>query len=174
MNSLSGVLKYLAYGSNMHPLRLRQRVPSCEPIGTAHLRGYRLHFHKNGRDGSGKCSITRTERMSDRIIGVVYEMHAAERHLLDKAEGLGAGYDLASLKVSCRGVLQQVFCYVADPAHVDETLRPYDWYKALVVGGAHAHRLPADYIRELNQVQAVADPNAARASLHFGIAEATA
>jgi len=33
---------YLAYGSNLHPLRLRQRVPSCRRLGPVSLPGYKL------------------------------------------------------------------------------------------------------------------------------------
>ena len=36
-------------------------------------------------------------------------------------------------------------------------LRPYRWYKALVVAGAREHQLPADYRRRLELVETVSD-----------------
>ena len=37
---------YFAYGSNLHPPRLRARTPSARALGRADLEGYRLLFHK--------------------------------------------------------------------------------------------------------------------------------
>ena len=52
---------------------------------------------------------------------------------------------------------------VANPNLLDESLRPYDWYKALVVTGAKEHNLPVVYVKELEGVESVNDPNAVRA-----------
>ena len=52
---MSATLLYFAYGSNLHPERLRERVPSAESLGVARLEAHVLRFHKRGRDGSGKC-----------------------------------------------------------------------------------------------------------------------
>nr|MDQ2697092.1 gamma-glutamylcyclotransferase [Pseudomonadota bacterium] len=86
------LLKYFAYGSNLHPLRLRERVPSATVLGVAELAGWRLRFHKRGQDRSGKCNIIPTGRSGDRVIGVIYAMAAADKDKLDAAEGLGKGY----------------------------------------------------------------------------------
>ena len=48
---------YAAYGSNLHPGRLRKRVPSADLVGCAKIEGWSLNFNKRGKDGSGKCSI---------------------------------------------------------------------------------------------------------------------
>jgi hypothetical protein len=47
---------YFAYGSNMSTARLRERMPSCKPLGTATLPGHALRFHKRSTDKSGKCN----------------------------------------------------------------------------------------------------------------------
>jgi hypothetical protein len=47
---------YFAYGSNMSTARLRQRMPSCKPLGTAVLSEHKLRFHKRSTDQSGKCN----------------------------------------------------------------------------------------------------------------------
>lgn len=159
-------LSYFAYGSNMHPLRLSQRVPSSTPLGTAELPGYALRFHKVGRDGSGKCNVVWTGHHAHGVSGVVYRLLAAEKPLLDKAEGLGFGYELKTQTIAFLGGNHEVFFYVAQRGHVDETLRPYHWYKDLVVDGAKTHGLPQPYVDELHSVRAIPDPDERRTQLH--------
>lgn len=160
------LLKYFAYGSNLHPHRLRQRVPSSRPLGKAVLPGHRLRFHKNGRDGSGKCNVLHTGKESHQVIGVIYEMHPGERPLLDAAEGLGNGYELTHQQVHAGDDRHEVFFYVAQAAHIDDSLLPYCWYKDLVVHGARRHQLPAEYVEALTRVPSRRDPDEARHALH--------
>jgi len=77
-------LDYFAYGSNLHPPRLRERTPSARVRGKALLRGYRLKLHKRGRDLSAKCDAARTGRREDLVRGVVYRIARGERRLLDR------------------------------------------------------------------------------------------
>jgi hypothetical protein len=158
------IIHYLAYGSNLHPTRLRQRVPSSQSIGWTELPGYDLRFHKIGFDGSGKCDAFFTGNADDLLYGVVYSMRADERHLLDAAEGLGHGYDLRETTLLMDSRQLEVFFYAADSAFIDEALAPYDWYKALVVEGATLHGLPADYIHVLQSVLTKQDSNKIRAN----------
>ena len=55
---------------------------------------HRLEFHKVGRDGSAKCDAFETGNPDDSVIGVVFDIHTAEKNYLDQAEGLGVGYDI--------------------------------------------------------------------------------
>jgi len=50
-------LHYLAYGSNLHPYRLIQRVPNAKFIATTRLDGHAVSFTKRSKDGSSKCSL---------------------------------------------------------------------------------------------------------------------
>ena len=84
-----GVVKVLAYGSNLLLARMRGRAPSAEPVTTVRLPGYALRFHKRGRDGSGKADAFFTGRGQDVVCGVVYELSPADKVALDLAEGLG-------------------------------------------------------------------------------------
>ena len=162
-------IKYFAYGSNMHPLRMQLRVPSCRFVGLAQLQGYRLAFHKRSRDGSGKCNVHVSDNADDRVQGVVYEMDADEKVLLDRAEGLGQGYDATTLTVRSGKIEHRVFLYVADGSYIDDSLRPYTWYKALVVAGAHHHRLPPSYVKHIESVATVEDLDTDRAGQSFAI-----
>lgn len=152
-------LKYLAYGSNLHPLRLQQRVPSARPLARVELRGWALRFHKRGRDGSAKCNVIEAHDPGARVHGVLYDMLADQRALLDRVEDLGRGYRLKRLNLAAQG---EIFFYVANPGHIDEGLLPFSWYKAYVVEGARFFGLPEAYIRSIDAVDAMADPHARR------------
>lgn len=154
---------YFAYGSNMLTARLRARMPSCVPIGTATLPGHVLTFHKRSKDGSGKCNALATED-GDVVVGVLFSFDLAERERLDKAEGVGNGYNHAMVTViNAEGRRRKVLTYLADFDHIDNRLQPYTWYKELVLAGAGEHNLPANYVAaRIAPVEAISDPNAAR------------
>ena len=160
-------LLYFAYGSNMHPQRLRQRVPSSQALGQATLLGYSLRFHKAGRDDSGKCDAYYTGQSGAQLHGVVYRLRAAEKPLLDAAEGLGQGYNVAYARVAVTGQTSaETFFYTADPEYIDSQLVPYDWYHQLVLTGAQHHGLPHDYIAMLAHIKTKPDPDQERNALH--------
>ena len=48
---------YAAYGSNLHPVRLRERVPSAELLGTGVLEGRELRFTSDYTDEDRCASI---------------------------------------------------------------------------------------------------------------------
>lgn len=140
-------LLYFAYGSNMSTQRLQARMPSARPIGKALLTRHRLKFHKTGQDGSGKCDIEATNQPDDVIHGVIYEISVHELPALDRAEGLGYGYEKKDIEITDeRGGLVKAFTYYA--TSIDESLIPFDWYKNHVLVGAQEHGLPQDYISE--------------------------
>ncbi|MGH6964303.1 MAG: gamma-glutamylcyclotransferase family protein [Phenylobacterium sp.] len=154
---------YFAYGSNMSTARLRERMPSCKPLGLATLPGHALRFHKRSVDGSGKCDAFAVDG-ADSVIGVLFSFDPTERAALDKAEGLGNGYEHATVTViNGEGRRRKVLTYLATPDHIDDSLKPYGWYKDLVLAGATEHGLPKDYIADcISSVVAMADPNNTR------------
>ena len=156
-------LKYLAYGSNLHPARLRERVPSARPVGVLGLEGWQLRFNKRGRDGSGKCNIVRSQSPTARVHAAVYEIDPEEKPALDRAEGLGCGYQEMRVAADRH---DEAFCYVAAADFIDERLLPYTWYRDYVSIGARFHELPDVYVRAIEVVEAVADPDAERRQLN--------
>lgn len=154
------MLKYFAYGSNMHTERFRERCPSASRLGIAMLHGYELKWHKRSKDGSGKCDIIKSTETDAVVHGVLYEIPSHEKPRLDRAEGLGYGYEQVEVDVLSNGQAVTAVAYVA--TNVDPALRPLDWYHAHVVDGAVEHGLPPDYITKLRAVQTVksGDPQA--------------
>ncbi|MDH5537901.1 MAG: gamma-glutamylcyclotransferase [Rhizobacter sp.] len=156
-----------AYGSNMSTRRLRQRTPSARPVGVGQLGGHRLMWHKIGQDGSAKCDILETGRPHDIVWGVLFEIALADRPSLDRAEGLGNGYEHKSVSVLTDAGMQAAGAYYA--THIDANLRPFDWYLAFVLQGAHEHGLPAHYLASIESVGAVVDTDIDRRERNFAL-----
>lgn len=155
---------YFAYGSNMLLSRIRQRdrAPSARVVSTATLPGYTLMFHKRAADGSAKCDVVPSEGAHGTVYGVVFAIPEDERRALHRAEGLGNGYNTMQVSVVGANETLSAFSYAADPGHIAPSLLPYIWYKELVLAGARQHALPASYIRQIEKVAAIADPDRAR------------
>jgi gamma-glutamylcyclotransferase len=156
-----------AYGSNMCTRRLRERTPSAQPLGAAWLGGHRLMWHKIGADGTGKCDILETGLATDGVWGVLYEIAEAERPALDRAEGLGNGYEHKLVRVLATAGPVDAGAYWA--THINAALLPLDWYAAFVLAGALEHGLPADYVARLRSVAAVVDANAPRRAENLAV-----
>ncbi len=159
-------LRYLAYGSNLHPRRLQQRAPSARLLDTVALPGWQLKFHKRGQDGSAKCNIIQTGKTVDVVYGAIYEMQANEKQQLDKIEGLSTGYRLVQIEIAAAGV---VFYYVAEEAFIDNTLLPFSWYKELVMAGGRFHGFPEMYLAQLDRVQTQRDVDQLRHNHNMAI-----
>ncbi len=153
-------MNYFAYGSNMSLARLRQRVPSVQRLGTALLRHHDLRFHKQGRDGSGKCDAFFTGRLSDAIHGVLYHIEPEGKAVLDRIEGLGAGYDEKRIELVHEGGALEAVTYVA--THIGNDLQPFEWYLEHVLVGAREAQLPGHYVDELARTAAASDPDPLR------------
>ena len=161
-------LNYLAYGSNLHPTRLQERTPSARPLALVTLAAWDLRFHKRGMDGSGKCNIIRTGRDSDKVQAVVFEILEREKENLDQIEGLGKGYEQSFLTTDKHG---EVFFYAAQKSHIDDSLSPFTWYKNLVLAGAYYHKIPNSYIKKIQEVEAMVDPDTSRYQTSLALLE---
>ncbi len=149
-------MQYAAYGSNLHPVRLAKRISSATLIGTAHLEQWSLRFHKKSRDDSGKCNIVNA---FGGVHFAIFDISAEDKLVLDRIEGLGNGYSHISLDIPRFG---ECVSYVAEESYIDESLRPYGWYKELVLAGARFHGFPDHYLRQIEQISASDDPDPAR------------
>ena len=158
------IMKYFAYGSNLYVKEIRKWVPSATLCCLAVLKHHQLKFHKIGsRDGSGKCDAFKTGNENDVVHGVVYEIDEKEKRSLDRKEGLGYGYNQMEVVLESNKGTVTAFVYVADNEHIDASLKPYSWYKQLVLEGARQQGLPETYIEEtIVPVEATEDPDQER------------
>lgn len=152
-------MNYFAYGSNMFLGWLRSRVPSAKFLQVIKLSGYTLKFHKRSTDGSGKCNALQTGKVDDVIYGILYEIDKREKHRLDEAEGLGKGYNEKIIEL-VDGL--KAFIYIADKNYINDGLKPFVWYKDIVVAGAKQNSLPDDYIKVLKSIETQNDPDKQR------------
>lgn len=147
---------YFAYGSNMLPTRLQARCPSARIVGCGAAVGFDLEFSKVSKDGSGKATLT--ERPNAVTPGLLYEIANAELRELDKAEGVGSGYDRLNdfmIRNDANGANVLATTYLATA--IDSSLVPYDWYLALIIAGACKHGLDNRHIEHLRQIRYVTD-----------------
>jgi len=157
---------YFAYGSNMLHQRLQKRVSSAIPLGIATLDDYNLVWHKKSKDGSTKCSIAKGND-NDEVYGVLYEFDPSQKSALDKAEGLGYGYEEADVEVLYKGKNITAKTYYA--TDIIEKILPYDWYKAFVIAGAQLNNLPNEYLEDLKEYPSTQDPNKERRTDNYEI-----
>lgn len=162
-------LHYLAYGSNLHPLRLKERAPSARVVGVVAMPGRVVRFHKRSNtDASAKCDLVALPGAGESF-AVLYELSVAHKPLLDAIEGLGHGYREARVSIELRDVSYRPFLYVAEASHIAPCLRPFHWYKAMVIAGARHHGFPEDYVAALEAVESAQDPDSQRADLHAAL-----
>lgn len=130
---------YFAYGSNLLHAQMSSRCPSARAVAAATLEGWSPVYDKPSRDGSSKLNIRR--EAGSVVLGVVYDIAAAEMPSLDQAEHL---YDPLLVTVSTQeGELLEARTYrwTGEAAQA----LPYDWYVTMAQTGAALHGLPESY-----------------------------
>ncbi len=156
------MLYYFAYGSNLHPLRLKQRVSSAELVGITEYPHHRLTFHKKSHDGSSKCNMLNTGKELDLTYGAIYQLNAEHKTDLDRFEGKGCGYIDKQIKLHHNGKDYTCFTYFAQQTHITTNLQPYHWYKQLVVLGAVYLAFPDSCVSSIEAVESIDDPDLRR------------
>jgi gamma-glutamylcyclotransferase len=156
---------YFAYGSNMSSARLKERVPSAKCVGIGYIAKHKLTFDKVSEDQSAKCDAEVTGSDDDSVHGVLFDFDAADKDDLDRAEGLGFGYEERDIVVNVSGGGQKhavIYCATKK----DSSLMPYHWYKNYALIGAREHDLPEEYIVHIESVTSKDDPDLARREYH--------
>ncbi len=144
----------------MLSVRLRERTQSAVPVRTGHITRRRLTFNKVSIDGSGKCDIEQTDKDTDLVYGVIYRISVKDKQALEKAEGVGKGYDEHPIEVETSEGTEWAITYIA--TRKEHLLKPYHWYKALVVCGALEHSLPAYYVEWIRTIRSKEDSDVER------------
>lgn len=150
------MIYYFAYGSNLHPGRLAERVPSAQLVGTATHPNHQLIFHKRGKDSSAKCNMLNSE--TDKIYGAIYSLEPKHKINLDQIEGNGCGYLDHEIMLVHDETEYPCFTYLAQQSHIVDDLKPFHWYKELVILGARYLGFPDPYIASIESVDSMEDP----------------
>jgi gamma-glutamylcyclotransferase len=167
------MIKVFAYGSNLCIERLQARTPSARVLAVGTAQGHAFRWHKRCPDGSAKCDALATDAGSDQVWGVVYELTAADKLVLDGFEGLGEDYFETLVRVkTAAGDVHEAIAYTANPKLITPGLRPFHWYKGFVTTGAVQHAFPPEYRRLLDAIEAQDDPNLERHARESAVLEA--
>jgi len=169
---MSSTFLYAAYGSNLHPVRLRssERCPCARLLGTCVLSGWRLFFRKRSFDGSAKCDAKQTGDSAHELQIALYDIPSSEEPALDAVEGLGHGYRTAQVPVTVAGEHLRAKVYLAQEDFLIDDV-PYDWYKQMVVLGVAYHGFSVPYQDAIWAARSKADPNPERAGLNWALVE---
>ena len=111
------MIYYFAYGSNLHPMRLMERVPSAELVGVAKHPNHVLTFHKKSNDGSSKCNMFNSG--SGLIFGAIYKLNPEHKNELDRFEGKGYGYIDNQITLEHNETEYSCFTYLAQQSHIN-------------------------------------------------------
>ena len=161
---------YFAYGSNLHPQRLTNRVSTAVFRGTGFVHGRRLAFHKKGKDNSGKCNAAGAD-YSERVFGALFVLESSQWPTLCRIEGVGFGYEEFTVSVETDVGQVSALAFIAQREYVDPTLAPFDWYHAFVSEGARFHGFPDDYTEKIDAVHSVIDVDSNRAANNWSLVE---
>lgn len=133
-------MKYFAYGSNMDPAQMIERLKSeiLPRAAAASLKGYCLCFNKKKRDKHGVGYANIIPNVGSVVYGMLYDLTEKDLRKLDEYE---PGYERGDVKVtSCKEYVSAV-TYIA--CKVNDGLRPECKYiKHLLAGRKY---LPDDY-----------------------------
>src|SRR5262245_20567970 len=142
---------YFAYGSNLSPARMEERVGTIRKSVRCFLRNYRLAFNKRAsKAGEVYANIIPSE--GDRVWGVIYLCDSDAMQNLDVWEGVSGGhYYREQVEVVADG--SSAFGAIADVAgKVIPEGRPSDDYLKLILTGAKGHELPEEYIEQIKSI----------------------
>jgi len=135
----------------MHHLRIRRRVHTLSYFGKGYIENHSLKFHKKGSDGSAKANAFHIPKSNDFIWGIIWEIDTESKSELDKHEGLGKGYNEKRITVILDDQYSTVeaIIYIADEKYIDDTMKPYHWYKSYVFKGGIQNYLPKLYMDKI-------------------------
>ena len=112
----------------------------------------------------------KTDNLAELVWGVLFTIDDKEKPLLDKAEGLGKGYNEDKLTFfDDAGNTYTAQVYIADSNSIDNTLLPYDLYKEFIISGAIQNKLPAEYILQLQSITCIRDHDEEKRTKNYSI-----
>ena len=139
---------YFAYGSNLCAARLRERAPSALARGAAHAKGFALRFDKWGADGTAKANLHPDP--NGVVWGAAYALDPEDWARLDAVE---CDYARIEIEIEVEHGDRRARAQTYRSDRLTDAV-PAAWYKQLIVEGARAHALPADWCARLEALLA--------------------
>ncbi len=162
-------MKIFSYGSNMLPVRIKNRIDSYKVIEKGFLENHLLRFHKKSKDGSGKADAFFTGNRNDTVWGVIGEVDEKSKIILDEIEGLNKGYIQKEVEINIEKGTERAIIYKADKIYIFPKLFPYDWYKEYVLKGSIFYSFPKEYIDSIENIPYKRDLDTKRRERNFKI-----
>ena len=156
-----GELWYFAYGSNLCRRIFEERrgiAPRKRVVG--HIAGWRLCFDLPV--GPGERGVANVVETPDaQVYGVAYLVTAHDAEILDRTEGVAAGYySRRDVEVIVTGG-RTLAAYTYQSAHRTTGRRPSPRYIGLILDGARENGLPSTWIDWLESLPLAYDERTA-------------
>lgn len=163
------MILYFAYGSNLDPVQMRERCPGHSVVGLAVLHDHRIAFPLYSNDwGSGVAGLVHAH--GQQVWGVLYDVTESDLASLDGYEGWKGPenqhnlYDRETVTVELvrpddGSVPRRVRATTYYPRSLNPS-PPSRRYLDAILRGARHHRLPEDYVEQLQTVEVLEEPSA--------------
>jgi gamma-glutamylcyclotransferase (GGCT)/AIG2-like uncharacterized protein YtfP len=140
---------YFAYGSNMDPEQMKERVPEARPIGPARLEEFTITFSVYSTRWEGGAANLELDP-EGHVWGVLWEIPDEAGGALDAYEGHPVFFRRE--EVSVVGPEGLVVAWTYRVAHQERTyIRPTDEYLHRVRAGIRVHGLPPEALDMLDR-----------------------
>jgi len=141
---------YFAYGSNMNPERMESRHLQVVSACSASLNGFGLRFNKRSRRDANLACANIVYAPNERVEGVLYQLKTPSEIIkLDPHEGTPFMYSREQFVVQVNNQKIASWVYVANPAVIDNSIRPARWYVEHLLAGEQY--LTTEYWQKINQ-----------------------
>lgn len=149
------------YGSNMDAASLRAKGVVPLASERAVLRGWRLRFNvQHFFPHEGGVGNIEPGDAHDRVCGVLHRLPDDALPKLDAAELYPDGYDRIEVRLDCAGRAAKAIAYVGTPGFVNDACLPTRRYLNILLQGARAAGLDAEYLEALQAQPVMCKPAA--------------
>jgi len=135
------MLVYFAYGSNMDPRHMHQRVPGARAVGPGKLSGFSLAFNVYSTEWEGGAANLELDPDSY-VWGVLWEVPEDQAHGLDAYQGHPTFFRREDVVVV--GPEGPVIAWTYRVAHQEGYVRPTDAYVNAMLSAIRVMGLPPE------------------------------
>jgi hypothetical protein len=143
---------YFAYGSNMNVARMTGRDMNFTSVVAGCIQGFGLRFNKRSRRDNNLACANIVYSPSERLEGLLYKLDGVDEIAkLDVHEGSPRRYSREVFAVDTANGVEYAWIYVANPAVIDNQIKPARWYVEHLLAGREY--LSDEYWRGIDLVE---------------------